>query len=59
MSLRPPLPIALLAALLPGVALAQVPRFAVSTNLVVLSATAVDRHGRPVQNLGPKDFQIF
>jgi len=58
MSLRP-LQIALLAAALPGGAVAQVPRFSTSSNLVVLSATAVDRHGRPVQNLGPKDFQIF
>ena len=53
------LQIATLAALLPGAAVAQVPRFATSSSLVVLSATAVDRHGRPVQDLGPKDFQIF
>ncbi len=37
----------------------EVPRFASGTNLVVLSATAVDRHGRPVTNLRPEEFRVF
>jgi Ca-activated chloride channel family protein len=38
---------------------AEVPRFASGTNLVVLSATAVDRHGRPVTNLRQAEFRVL
>ena len=38
---------------------ADLPRFAAGTDLVVLSATAVDRHGRPVTNLRPTEFRVF
>jgi Ca-activated chloride channel homolog len=38
---------------------AEVPRFASGTNLVVLSATAVDRHGRPVTNLRQTEFRVL
>jgi Ca-activated chloride channel family protein len=38
---------------------AEVPRFASGTNLVVLSATAVDRHGRPVTNLRSTEFRVL
>jgi Ca-activated chloride channel family protein len=37
----------------------DVPRFASGTNLVVLSATAVDRHGRPVTNLREAEFRVL
>jgi Ca-activated chloride channel homolog len=37
----------------------EVPRFASGTNLVVLSATAVDRHGRPVTNLRQTEFRVL
>ncbi|HEX6739982.1 MAG TPA: VWA domain-containing protein [Vicinamibacteria bacterium] len=37
---------------------AQVPRFASQTDLVVLSATAVDGKGRPVTNLRREEFRI-
>ena len=37
----------------------EVPRFASGTNLVVLSATAVDRHGRPVTNLRQAEFRVL
>ena len=37
----------------------DVPRFASGTNLVVLSATAVDRHGRPVTNLRSEEFRVL
>jgi len=36
-----------------------VPRFASGTDLVVLSATAVDKHGRPVTNLRPDEFRVY
>jgi Ca-activated chloride channel homolog len=36
-----------------------VPRFTSGTNLVVLSASAVDKKGRPVTNLRQDEFQIF
>src|SRR5262245_47370032 len=45
--------------LLPAGAWAQVPTFASRTNLVVLSATAVDGKGRPVTNLRRDDFRVF
>ena len=45
--------------LLPACAWAQVPTFASRSNLVVLSATAVDGKGRPVTNLGRDDFRVF
>jgi len=38
---------------------ADMPRFSSGTDLVVLSATAVDRHGRPVTNLRPDEFRVF
>jgi len=38
---------------------AQIARFASRTDLVVLSATAVDGHGRPVTNLKKEEFRIF
>ena len=37
----------------------QVPRFSTGSNLVVLSATAVDKHGRPVSGLTAKDFRVL
>jgi len=47
--------------LLAGVAAVggEMPRFASGTDLVILSATAVDRHGRPVTNLRPGEFRVF
>jgi Ca-activated chloride channel homolog len=42
-----------------SVGAAERPRFASGTDLVVLSATAVDRHGRPVTNLRPDEFRVF
>jgi Ca-activated chloride channel family protein len=38
---------------------ADVPRFSSGTSLVVLSATAVDRHGRPVTNLRRDEFRVL
>jgi Ca-activated chloride channel family protein len=46
-------------AALPVAAFAQVPTFAARTNLVVLSATAVDGKGRPVTDLRRDDFRVF
>src|SRR5262245_32944754 len=37
---------------------AQIARFASRADLVVLSATAVDKHGRPVTDLKPEEFQV-
>ena len=48
-----------LAALAVATPAAEVPRFASGTNLVVLSATAVDRHGRPVTNLRQAEFRVL
>jgi len=42
-----------------GSARAQVPTFAARSELVVLSATAVDDRGRPVTNLKRQDFTVF
>jgi Ca-activated chloride channel family protein len=50
------LAVAALAATAPA---AEVPRFASGTNLVVLSATAVDRRGRPVTNLRQAEFRVL
>jgi Ca-activated chloride channel family protein len=44
---------------LPAGVWAQVPTFASRSNLVVLSATAVDGRGRPVTNLRRDDFRVF
>lgn len=44
---------------LPGAVLAQVPRFSARADLVVLSATAVDGRGRPVQDLRPEELRIY
>ena len=38
---------------------AQMPRFAAGTDLVTLSATAVDSRGRPVEDLKPAELRIF
>jgi Ca-activated chloride channel family protein len=38
---------------------ADVPRFASGTSLVILSATAVDRRGRPVTNLRSEEFRVL
>jgi len=38
---------------------AQVPSFSAGTQLVVLSATAVDRQGRPVRDLHASEFQVL
>jgi Ca-activated chloride channel family protein len=46
-------------AALPAAASAQVPTFAARSNLVVLSATAVDGKGRPVTDLRRDDFRVF
>ncbi|HWX25660.1 MAG TPA: VWA domain-containing protein [Vicinamibacteria bacterium] len=35
------------------------PQFGIQTNLVVLSATALDSHGRPVQDLRPEEVRIW
>jgi len=37
----------------------EVPRFASGADLVILSATAVDRHGRPVTGLRRDEFRVF
>jgi len=44
---------------LPAASPGQVASFAARSDLVVLSATAVDGKGRPVTNLGPRDFRVF
>ncbi len=44
---------------LPSPSRAQVPTFASRSELVVLSATAVDHHGRPVTNLKPQEFTVL
>jgi Ca-activated chloride channel family protein len=49
----------LLAASLGAAAEAQVPRFSAGSSLVVLSATAVDGHGRPVRGLKAEDFRVY
>lgn len=57
---RPLGPLALAVATLAATAQAGgVPQFASGTNLVILSATAVDRHGRPVTNLRPAEFRVL
>jgi Ca-activated chloride channel homolog len=42
-----------------GLGAAQKPRFSISTDLVVLSATAVDKRGRPIVNLRPEEFRVY
>ncbi len=37
----------------------EAPRFASGADLVILSATAVDRHGRPVTGLRQDEFRVF
>lgn len=55
----------MLGALLPAsllatsLAAAQIPSFSARSDLVVLSATAVNGKGRPVQDLRPEEFRIF
>ena len=43
----------------PTLAGAQLARFASGADLVILSATAVDRHGRPVTDLRREEIRIF
>jgi Ca-activated chloride channel homolog len=43
----------------PDLAWAQVARFSAQTDLVVLSATAVDGHGRPVTDLRREEFRVI
>ena len=50
---------ALVSTLVPAPSRGQVARFSVGTNLVVLSATAVDRKGRPVTDLKREEFRVF
>ncbi len=38
---------------------AERPRFSASADLVVLSATAVDKNGRPIMDLRPEEFRIY
>jgi len=37
----------------------QLPSFGVRANMVVVSATAVDGHGRPVRDLRPEEVRVF
>jgi Ca-activated chloride channel homolog len=53
------LALALVLSLAPVQLRGQVPRFPSSTELVTLSATAVDSRGRPVQDLKPAEVRIF
>lgn len=46
-------------AALPATATGQVPSFPARSDLVVFSATAVDRKGRPVTDLRREEFRIF
>jgi len=46
-------------ALLPVSTEAQVPTFPSRSELVILSATAVDRHGRPVRDLRPEEISVL
>jgi Ca-activated chloride channel homolog len=50
---------ALLLVALPGAAAPEVPRFGSGTELVVLSAIALDKRGRPVTDLRPEEFRIL
>ena len=43
----------------PGPSRGQIARFSTGTNLVVLSATAVDRKGRPVTDLRREEFRVY
>ena len=49
----------LLLSVSPAPSRGQVARFSASTNLVVLSATAVDRKGRPVTDLRREEFRVY
>src|SRR5688572_26665220 len=50
---------ALLGGMAPGPSTAQVPRFSASSDLVILSATAVDDRGRPITDLRADELRIF
>ena len=50
---------ALLLISVPVASRGQIARFSTSTNLVVLSAQAVDRHGRPVTDLKREEFRVY
>lgn len=45
--------------LVPATARAQIARFASRTDIVVLSATAVDGNGRPVTDLKKEEFRVY
>jgi Ca-activated chloride channel homolog len=47
------------ASLAAGLPAAERPRFSASADLVVLSATAVDKNGRPIMDLRPDEFRIY
>jgi Ca-activated chloride channel homolog len=49
----------LASALVPSVGLPQAPRFPGGTALVVLSATALDRQGRPITDLRREEFRVL
>ena len=51
--------VAVLMAAVEGSARAQVPTFGVRSELVVMSATAVDDHGRPITNLRRDELRIL
>lgn len=55
----PSLRVAALVAAVAAPASAQVPTFASRSDLVVLSATAVDGHGRPVTNLKRQELRVL
>ena len=57
--LRALIPVLLLAAEAASAADRQVPRFASSTDLVILTASAIDRKGRPVTDLRENEFRVF
>ena len=57
--LRAAVAAALFLTVAPAPSRGQVARFSASTNLVVLSATAVDRNGRPVTDLRREEFRVF
>jgi Ca-activated chloride channel homolog len=62
LDMRRPLKLALAALVMASSAQAEAPQaltFGARANLVVVSATAVDGHGRPVRDLKPEEIRIF
>lgn len=49
----------LLAVSTSGVSQQQGPTFSLTTSVVVVNVTVTDRNGKPVENLGAQDFQLF